>query len=151
MRLLYLAHVLATVLWVGGMFFAHQCLRPALLAQLDGPARLRVWGAVFARFFPWVWASVLVLIGTGHALVAQLGGLAAAPGHVHAMLGVGYAMVAIFGFVYFGPYRRLRRAVEAQDWPAGAAAQDRIRGLVGTNLVLGVANVTLVFVLPLVT
>jgi uncharacterized membrane protein len=38
--------------------------------------------------------------------------------------------------------------VAAEDWQAGAAAQDLIRRLVGTNLVLGLANVALVFVLP---
>ena len=38
----------------------------------------------------------------------------------------------------------------AADWKAGAAAQDLIRRLVGTNLVLGLANVALVFVLPVI-
>ena len=37
----------------------------------------------------------------------------------------------------------------AQDWPAGGQAQNRIRQLVGTNLVLGLLNVALVFLLPL--
>jgi len=57
MKLLYLVHVLATVVWVGGMFFAHQCLRPVVRAQLEGPQRLRLWNGVFGRFFPWVWLS----------------------------------------------------------------------------------------------
>ncbi|NTV95532.1 MAG: hypothetical protein HGA75_08965, partial [Thiobacillus sp.] len=47
MKLLYLSHVLATVVWVGGMFFAHQCLRPVVLAQLEPPQRLRLWDGVF--------------------------------------------------------------------------------------------------------
>ncbi len=70
------------------------------------------------------------------------------PVHVHVMTGIGYLMAAIFAFIYFMPYARLRRAVAAEDWKAGAAAQDLIRRLVGTNLVLGLANVALVFVLP---
>lgn len=148
MKLLYLVHVLATVVWVGGMFFAHQCLRPVVLAQLEGPQRLRLWNGVFGRFFPWVWASVVLLLGSGHLLIQQFGGFKGLPVHVHVMTGIGYLMAAIFAFIYFVPYARLRRAVAAEDWKAGAAAQDLIRRLVGTNLALGLANVALVFVLP---
>ena len=151
MKLLYLVHVLATVVWVGGMFFAHQCLRPVVLAQLEGPQRLRLWNGVFGRFFPWVWLSVLLLLASGHGLIYAFGGFRAVPMHVHLMTGVGYLMAAIFAFIYFVPYARLRRAVAAEDWKAGAAAQDLIRRLVGTNLVLGLANVALVFVLPVLS
>jgi uncharacterized membrane protein len=147
MNLLYLVHVLATVVWVGGMFFAHQCLRPVALVQLEGPQRLRLWNGVFGRFFPWVWLSVILLFASGHGLVQLFGGFKAVPVHVHAMTGVGYLMGVIFAFIYFVPYARLRRAVAAEDWKAAAAAQDLIRRLVGTNLLLGIANVVLVFML----
>ena len=148
MKLLYLVHVLATIVWVGGMLFAHQCLRPVVLAQLEGPQRLRLWHGVFGRFFPWVWLAVLLLLASGHGLIYVFGGFRAVPMQVHLMTGVGYLMAAIFAFIYFVPYARLQRAVAAEDWKAGAAAQDLIRRLVGTNLVLGLANVALVFVLP---
>jgi len=70
--LLTLVHLLASIVWIGGMFFAHQCLRPAVLATLEAPPqRLSLWAAVFGRFFPWVWASVIALIGTGQVLVLQ--------------------------------------------------------------------------------
>lgn len=147
-KLLYLAHVLATVLWVGGIFFAHQCLRPVALAQLEPPQRLRLWVGVFGRFFPWVWAAVLTLILSGQFLAQQLGGMAAVGVHVHIMAAIGYAMAAIFFFIYFKPYPALRRAVAAEDWPGAGAALNRIRPLVGTNLALGVANIVLVFLLP---
>lgn len=150
MKLLYLVHVLATVVWVGGMFFAHQCLRPVALTQLEGPQRLRLWNGVFGRFFPWVWLSVVLLLASGHGLIHVFGGFKAVPVHVHAMTGVGYLMAVIFAFIYFVPYARLRRAVAAGDWTGGAAAQDLVRRLVATNLVLGLANVALVFVLPVI-
>lgn len=149
MKLLLLVHVLATVVWVGGMFFAHQCLRPVALAQLEPPQRLRLWNGVFGRFFPWVWAAVLLLVLSGQLLTLQLGGMAAVPIHVHAMAGIGYLMAAIYFFVYFVPYAALRRAVVAEDWPAGGAALNRIRMLVGINLMLGLLTVALVFMLPL--
>jgi uncharacterized membrane protein len=96
-----------------------------------------------------VWLSVATLIATGQGIILQLGGLAHLPVHVYAMTAIGYLMAAIFAFIYFVPYGRLRRAVDAGDWKAGAAGQDLIRKLVVTNLALGVANVALVFVLPL--
>ena len=45
-------HILAAVLWVGGMFFAHQVLRPVAATQFEPPARLKMWVGVFSRFFP---------------------------------------------------------------------------------------------------
>jgi len=154
--LLALIHVLASVIWVGGMFFAHQCLRPAALATLEPPLRLSLWRAVFSRFFPWVWGAVIALLLSGQLMTlqlaahlgAQLGGIAAVPLHVHVMAGIGYLMAAIYAFIYFLPYAALRRAVAAQDWPAAGAALNRIRVLVGSNLLLGLLNIALVFVLP---
>lgn len=148
MKLLYMLHVLSTVVWVGGMFFAYLCLRPVAAAMLEPPRRLALWNGVFGRFFPWVWLSVVLLLVTGHGIILQMGGMAGLPVHIHVMLGIGYLMAVIFVYLYFVPYPRLRRAVAEQDWKAGGAALNRIRILVGTNLALGLANITLVFLLP---
>src|SRR6185437_715526 len=45
-------HVLSAVVWVGGMFFAHQMVRPSV-APLDAPVRLALWRRIFERFFAW--------------------------------------------------------------------------------------------------
>lgn len=149
MQVLNLLHILATVVWVGGMFFAHNCLRPVVMAQLEPPQRLKLWNGVFGRFFPWVWLSVLVLIGTGQAIVMGMGGMAGLPVHIHIMVGIGYLMSLIFAFIFFVPYPRLKQAVAAENWPAGGQALNLIRKLVMTNLVLGLSNVVLVFLLPM--
>jgi len=148
MKLFYLLHVLATVVWVGGMFFAHFVLRPIAVAQLPPPQRLPFWVGIFGRFFPWVWACVVALILTGQALIVQMGGMGAVGVHAHVMATIGYIMAAIFAYIYFVPYAALKKAVAAQDWPAGGAAQDRIRKLVVTNLALGLLNIVLVFLIP---
>ena len=44
-------HVIAAVLWVGGMFFAYLILRPTA-ATYDPRRRLTLWAGVFKRFFP---------------------------------------------------------------------------------------------------
>ena len=148
LKLLYLLHVFATVVWVGGMFFAHFVLRPVAVAQLPPPQRLPFWVGIFGRFFPWVWVCVIGLLLTGQAMILQMGGMGAVGMQVHIMVAIGYVMAGIFAYLYFEPYASLKRAVAAQDWPAGGAAQDRIRKLVVTNLTLGLLNIALVFVLP---
>lgn len=147
-KLLYLAHVLATVIWVGGMFFAHQCLRPVALAQLEPPQRLKLWRGVFGRFFPWVWVSVILLITSGLWMIERMGGMANVPIQVHIMTGIGYLMAGIFAVLFFRHYTQLGKAVANEDWPKAGAALNRIRLLVGVNLSLGLANIVLVFLLP---
>lgn len=132
-------HLLSSVVWVGGMFFAYVCLRPVAASSLEAPARLQLWAGVFGSFFPWVWASVVLLLATGYwMLFAGFGGFAAVGVHVHLMQAIGILMMLLFGHVFFAPYRRLRAAVSQQDWAAGGAALGQIRKLVAANLILGV-------------
>lgn len=149
-HILTLLHLLASIIWIGGMFFAHQCLRPAAIATLEQPAlRLGLWRAVFGRFFPWVWGCIVVLVGSGQILVVHMGGMGAVPVQIHVMLAIGYLMALIFAFLYFVPFSALKRAVAAQDWPVGAAALNRIRMLVGVNLSLGILLIIQLFLAPL--
>jgi len=138
--LLLMVHVICVVVWVGGMFFAHQCLRPVAAQLLAPPERLQLWHGVFARFFPWVWVAVVLIPASGLSILATIG-WSAAPLRWHLMLLVGLVMIAIFLVVYFAPYRALQRGIQAQDWKAAASALARIRQLVGLNIVLGLATI----------
>ncbi|MCB1722618.1 MAG: CopD family protein [Chromatiaceae bacterium] len=139
-----LLHVLAVVIWVGGMFFAYMVLRPVAASQLEAPVRLTLWGGVFARFFPWVWAAIAVILLTGFWMIfAVFGGMGKVALYVHAMLGLGVVMMLIFFHVFFAPYGRLRRAVAANDWPAGGKALGQIRMLVGINTLIGLATIAI--------
>ena len=137
-------HMLATVVWVGGMFFAYLCLRPVAGTILEPPLRLSLWTKTLARFFPWVWAAVVMLAITGSWMVMHMGGFAAVGGYVHIMSGLGVLMMSIFVYVFFGPYRRLRGAVATNDLPTGGKALGRIRILVGINLLLGSIEIAVV-------
>lgn len=131
-------HLLTAVIWVGGMFFAYMALRPVAAQLLEPPLRLPLWVGSFARFFPWVWASILLLPVTGYWLMfARFGGFAQAPVYVHLMQGLGIVMFLIFLHVFFAPYARLRRAVAQKDWPSAGKALGQIRLLIGTNLLIG--------------
>ena len=127
-------HLRSVVVWVGGMFFAHQCLRPVAADQLEPPQRLRLWVGVFGRFFPWVWASVALILASCLWMMAQ-GKLGL---YVHIMFGLGLVMMAIFAHVFFASYKRLKAAVAAEDWPEGGKRLAQIRQMVGINTLIGV-------------
>jgi len=136
-------HILAAVTWVGGMFFAHQMLRPAA-AKLAPAERLPLWRRVFARFFPTVWGAVALLAASGYGMVIWgYGGFAPLPLHVDIMQTIGIIMILAFGHLYFAPWRRFRRAVDAGDFTAAAPQLDQIRRIVAFNLVLGLAVVVI--------
>lgn len=137
MKVMTMLHLLSIVIWVGGMFFAHQVLRPVAADQLEPPQRLNLWVGVFRRFFPWVWGCVALTLASGLVMIGMLGGMGVVPLYVHAMLGMGLAMMAIFAYVFLVPFARLKQAVAAQDWKAGGASLANIRQLVGINLSLG--------------
>lgn len=135
-------HVLAVVIWVGGMFFAYMALRPIAATVLEPPQRLTLWNGVFGRFFPWVWVAIITILVSGYwMLLGPFGGFANAPVFVHIMNGLGLIMMLIFFHVYFAPYQKLRKAVAAQSWPDGGKALAQIRVLVGINTLIGVITI----------
>lgn len=134
-------HILAATIWVGGMFFAYSFLRPVAANVIEPPQRLTLWVKVFEKFFIWVWIAVVLLIGTGHFMIAQFQGLASVGKHIHIMMLLGYIMSAIFMHIYFAPFKRLKAAVAAQDWPKAASNLNLIRKMVLLNLVLGLLTV----------
>ncbi|MEN3354569.1 MAG: hypothetical protein V7640_2727 [Betaproteobacteria bacterium] len=131
-------HLISDVIWIGGMFLAYVAVRPAALEVLEPPQRLRLWTGIFQRFFPWVWAAVVLILGSGFVMLGQM---AAVPAYVIVMTVIGIVMSMIFLHIFFAPFGRLKRAVAAEDWKTGAGALNQIRLLVGTNLALGLFNI----------
>lgn len=135
-NLLLFLHLAAAIFWMGGMAFVVLALRPALHAQLQPPQRLPLMVQVLRRFFVVVIVSIAVLLATAGPLLTQVPG-AQAPAGWHAMAGLGVLMVLVFGHIFFGPWRRMQRAVAAQDWPEGGKRAGQISLLVKVNLGLG--------------
>jgi uncharacterized membrane protein len=136
-------HTLSAVVWVGGMFFAHQVLRPAFGVLEPGP-RLTMWSRVLGRFFAWVFAAVVLLLLTGYAMVFSVhAGFADIGLHIQLMQGVGILMMLLFFHLYFAPWRRFRTAVAQQDWAEGGRQLGQIRTIVTVNLVLGLIVVAI--------
>ncbi|MGF1529536.1 MAG: CopD family protein [Candidatus Competibacterales bacterium] len=136
-------HALASTVWVGGLFFALVVLRPAA-NPLEAPQRLQLQQRVFSGFFPWVWASIAVILLTGFAMIYGFyGGMANIGLYVHLMLGLGILMVLLFFHIYFAPYRRFKRALAAQDWSGAGVQGGKVRLFMIINLTLGVVVVIL--------
>lgn len=140
MGIALLLHLLGVVVWVGGMFFAYMALRPVAASVLEPPQRLNLWAGVFAKFFPWVWLSIALILGSGLYMWMALGGMAA-PAYVFVMIGLGIVMMLIFAHVFFAAFKKLKRAVAEQAWPAGGAALGQIRMLIGINLSIGLITI----------
>ncbi len=71
------------------------------------------------------------------------GGFTAVRTHVHVTLGIGLLMMAIYGHLYFVPWRRLRRAVAAANWAEAGVQLGVIRRIVAVNLTLGLITVAI--------
>ena len=131
-------HLIASAIWVGGMFFAYMALRPAAAEILEPPARLKLWSKTFARFFVWVWAAVIIIPASGYWMIFQIWGNLQSVGlDLKLMHIIGWVMVFIFMFVFFVPYRRMNQAIDQQDFPKAGNYLALIRKLVAVNLMLG--------------
>jgi uncharacterized membrane protein len=128
-------HLAAAIFWMGGMAFVVLALRPSL-AQLAPQQRLPLMVQVLRRFFAVVAISIAVLLATGVPLLQQASA-SEAPRGWHVMAGLGVLMMLVFGHIYFAPWRRVQRAVAAQDWPEGGKRLNQIALLVKVNLTLG--------------
>ena len=143
-------HLLAVVVWVGGMAFALYCLHPA--AKLLEPAqRVPLMHAVLRRFLAVVaiaaaviFVSGAIMIGLAWSAAARAGIAFNMPLDWYAMVALFFAMLAVFVHIRLTLFRRLAAAVAAARWPDGAAALRAIRWEVTLNLVLGAFIVCIV-------
>jgi uncharacterized membrane protein len=132
-------HLLGTIVWVGGMFFAHMAMRPALEELLEPPQRLPLLKRILDRFFRWVWLSVVLVLVTGFWIF--LGVYQGQMGlYVHIMTTLGLVMALLFSFIYLVPYKRMGRALDDGDVPAAGGHMVLIRRIIAINLVLGLVT-----------
>lgn len=138
-----IVHILSAVVWVGGMFFAHQVLRPAAAMLEPGP-RLDLWSRVLGRFFAWVIAAIVLLLVSGYALIFDVyGGFRTIGLYIQLMQGLGILMMVLFLHLYFAPWRRFRAAVARRDWVESGRQLGQIRIIVTVNLLLGLVVIAI--------
>lgn len=150
---LKLAHLLAIIVWIGGMVFALFFLRPATLT-LEVSQRVRLMHDALGRFFKAVVVAAVIVLASGLWMIGRV-----AKESVQAGLGfnmplswtimaaLGILMTAIFFHIRFALYKRLSRAVAASNWTAGGAALASIRTWVAINLSIGVLIIVVTLLL----
>ena len=134
-------HVLAVIVWVGGMFFAHMVLRPTAQSAMEPPQRLPFLAQIFSRFFLWVWMAIILLWFTGAWITFGFyGGMVHAPVYLHIMWTLGGLMTILFSYIFFVPFPRFKRAIVNKNFPLAGQHMNRIRLIVLINLILGIST-----------
>jgi uncharacterized membrane protein len=129
-------HLAAGLIWLGGMTLLILAVRPALITQLEPSQRIPLLNAILSRFLKLVILCIAILLVTGGLLFAGVE-MAIAPKGWHVMLGLGLVMFAVFGHLYFVPFRRLQRCIAMADWPLASKQLAQIHTLVLANFALG--------------
>jgi uncharacterized membrane protein len=130
-------HVVAFVILVGGWFRAYVAMRSAS-ADYDALSSLQLQRRLMKTFFPWVWISLLVLLVTGYVnLFTAFGGFAAAPLYVNLMQAIGWVMIALFAWLFFGPWREFNYEMDAENWPTATDNVKRIQKIIFMDMWLG--------------
>jgi uncharacterized membrane protein len=137
MTLVFPLHVLATIVLLGGLFFASVVFRP-VARGLDVETASSLWLQMLSRLFAWGWVSLLLILATGIAMVSlKFGGFSGIPMIHRGNMAIGIPAIALFGYVFFGPWRQYRRAISRRHWAAAEKELTRVRVLMGIILTLG--------------
>lgn len=139
--LMLFAHVLGTVIWVGGMVLLLWCVRPAADHVAEASQRTSVLAAVVQRFFVWAAIAIVLILASGLAMIFGGGGFRNAHASVHVMFAIGLVMMAIYLHARFAPLKRLRTAVAASDWSAASVQLAQLRLLMTINCALGILTI----------
>ena len=139
-----LLHLIAGIVWMGGMTFMLFALRPAAVASLEAQPHAVLMGQVWQRFYALVLIAIVVLFATGTYLYTstfRAARMATGAGSVplgwNVMLVLGVTMMLVFGHIYFAGFKKYKRAVAAADWPLAAKAGALIHKMTLLNFALG--------------
>ena len=139
-----LLHLIAGIVWIGGMTFTLFALRPAALGTLDAQPRAVLMGQVWKRFYVWVLLAIVVIFATGTHMYTQTfraARLATGEGSVplgwNIMLVLGITMMLVFGHIYFAGFKKYKRALASGEWPGAAKAAGLIHTMTLINFAFG--------------
>ncbi len=139
-----LLHLIAGIVWMGGMTFMLFALRPAAIASIEAQPRAVLMGQVWRRFYAWVLVAIAVLFATGTHLYTstfRAARMATGQGSVplgwNVMLVLGLAMMLVFGHIYFAGFKKYKRAIAGADWALAAKAGALMHTMTLLNFALG--------------
>ena len=125
-------HILAVLVWIGGMFYTLFVLKPNL-GQL-GDKKLQFLKSIMDKFFPFVWASIIVLFITGGIKAKYFVNIPL----FDLKLFIYFVMVLVFSYIYFGLYKKIPTA---ENKPPIFM---KISNLITLNFILGLIVIFLI-------
>lgn len=133
-------HILAIVVWLGGLFVVTVVFAPSM-RPLDSRTALPLWHRTLSRFFLWTSVGLAVIVGSGIALVQlRFGGFSGMPALHRGNMFIGLPAIALYVYTYFVPWRRCRHALARNDLAAAETNIARSRVLMSVILVLGAVS-----------
>jgi len=125
-------HIVAVLIWIGGMLYTLFVLRPSL--DIIGDKKPVFMKKIMDRFFPLVWIAIIILLITGGIKAHHY---TSSPYFVLKLI-IYTVMVINFTYIYFGLYRRLP---SSDNKPALMA---KITTLIKVNFILGLIVIFLI-------
>jgi uncharacterized membrane protein len=102
--LVFPLHVLAAIVFVGGVFPAVIVSHPLARGLNTEPASV-LWQQALSRVFPWAWGSLLLIVATGIVMVSlKFGGFSGMPPIHRANMAIRIPAMLLFGYAFFGPW-----------------------------------------------
>jgi uncharacterized membrane protein len=137
-------HLLATVVWIGGIVINVMVISPAAKESLEPPMMMRLWGSLMKRFRKMVYVSMGIFIATGIVMMMMNSAYASTFDfgdtwtlvlvlkHIFVLILIGMA-IYMLEFVF----PRMKKLAAKGPSPELAKA-DKLQRMVGaTNLLLG--------------
>jgi uncharacterized membrane protein len=135
MTVVFPLHIVATIVLLGGLFFASVVFRP-IARDMDIETASSLWQQMLSRFFAWGWVSLLLILATGIGMVFLKFGGSGVPMIHRGNMVIGIPAIVLFGYLFFGPWQRYRRTMLRRDWNAAEKEIRRVRVVMGIILVL---------------
>jgi uncharacterized membrane protein len=130
-------HILAVIIWLGGLFLLCVVLTPSV-RNLDLTTAVPLWHGVLSRFLVWGWIGLALILATGIAMMLiEFGGFANIPNFHRANMAIGIPAIALYGYLYFAPWKRFRRAATSNDLTGAKGQIKQVQALMATVLALG--------------
>jgi uncharacterized membrane protein len=130
-------HTLAAIVWLGGLFSLCFVFQPST-RNLGIETAMSLWHPMLSRFFGWAWISMLLILASGIGMVfLKFGGFSGVPSLHRGNMAIGIPAIALYGYLYFGPWQQFRRAMARHDLMAAQKGIARVRAVMAIILTLG--------------
>ena len=137
MSIAFTLHTLAVIVWLGGLFLLCVVFQPST-RDLDTETAMSLWHRMLSRFFAWAWISLLLILATGIGMVLlKFGGFSDIPVLHQVNRAIGIPAIALYGYLYFGPWQQFRRAMSRDDLTGAQRGLARVRVVMAAILTLG--------------